>query len=197
MKDSRCARLLISLGLLCATLALGACAKPLKVSSTAEPTAHLSSYRSYGFVPLPATNIEGKTTQLTIYFMKAVGQEMQARGFKYTEDSPDLLVNFNARMNAVTETKDHVSPMYGYSDYYGYRTGLYGYSILGAGSDVETVQIKSGSANVDVVDAAKKQLVWVGLVEGRLNEDAMANPEPTITQVVSEMFAQFPGRAAR
>src|SRR5688572_18292933 len=90
--------------LLCAVAVLAACAsssgtkppKRIQVRTHVDPQAQFSSYRTYGFVPMPGTNIEGKTTALTIHFMRAIRQEMDSRGYSYTEESPDLWINFNA-----------------------------------------------------------------------------------------------------
>lgn len=185
--------------LVCAVAALAACstASKIKVGSNVDPAAQFSSYRSYGFVPMPATNIEGKTTVLTISFMKAVRNEMDSRGYRYTEESPDLLVNFNASRRATADTKTYVTPAYGYSDYYGYRAGLYNIPFIGYGEKEETVNYKVGTANVDVVDARKKVLVWEGLAEGRLTEDMMNDPDNAIAAIVADMFAKYPGSAAR
>ena len=82
---------------------------------------------------------------------------------------------------------------YGYG-YYGYRGGLYAAGPIG-GTDVETVRYKQGTANIDVVDAGKKQLVWEGVAEGKITDTMMKNPQATIDAVITEMFAQFPVKA--
>ncbi len=171
--------------------------KKLQIRAQADPAADFSSYRTYGFVPMPATNIEGKTTALTIYLMKAVRQEMDSRGYQYTEESPDLWINFNAYRHAGAETATHVTPAYGYSDYYGYRAGLYNLPYVGFGEMEETVQYKVGTANIDVADARKKQLIWVGIADGRLTDAMMNSPDDSIAKIVSEIFAKYPGKAAR
>jgi len=183
--------------LLCVA-ALSACsATPLKVRSNTDPAANFDSYRSYGFVPEPGTNRGGKSTALTIYFMQAIRKEMDARGFQYTEESPDLLVNFNANPHAMPDVATSVEPANGYSGYYGYRNGLYGLPVLGAYDHTETINYRVGTGNVDVVDAHRKMLIWEGIAEGRLTEDMLADPGPAISAAVSDMFAQFPGKAAR
>jgi hypothetical protein len=190
--------------MLCATAALVAFAsvadakspKKIQVRSQTDPPAEFSSYRTYGFVPMPATNIEGKTTALTIYLMKAIRQEMDSRGYQYTEESPDLWINFNAFRHAGAETATHVSPAYGYSDYYGYRAGLYNIPFVGFGEMEETVHYKVGTANIDVVDARKKQLIWVAIAEGRLTDAMMNSPDDSIAKIVSDMFAKYPAKAA-
>jgi len=204
MKSTRSASVLAR-GLLLCALALFAFhaadaeakkPKKIQVRSQVDPAAEFSSYRSYGFVPMPATNIEGKTTALTIYLMKAIRQEMDSRGYQYTEESPDLWINFNAYRHAGADTATHVTPVYGYSDYYGYRAGLYNLPFVGFGEQEETVHYKVGTANIDVADARKKMLIWVGIAEGRLTDAMMNSPDDSIAKIVSDIFAKYPAKAA-
>jgi hypothetical protein len=191
--------------MLCATAALVAFAsvadakapKKIQVRFQTDPAAEFTSYRTYGFVPMPATNIEGKTTALTIYLMKAIRSEMDSRGYQYTEESPDLWINFNAFRHAGAESATHVTPAYGYSDYYGYRAGLYNIPFVGFGEQEETVHYKVGTANIDVVDARKKQLIWVAIAEGRLTDAMMNSPDDSIAKIVSDMYAKYPAKAAK
>ncbi len=171
--------------------------KKIQVRSHVDPAAQFSTYRSYGFVAMPGTNIEGKTTALTIYFMKAIREEMDSRGYQYTEDSPDLWVNFNAARRATADSATHVTPAYGYSDYYGYRAGLYNLPYIGFGEQEETVSYAVGTANIDVVDARKKMLVWVSIAEGRLTEEMINVPDASIARIVSDMFAKYPAKAPK
>jgi len=202
MKSTRPAFPLARGLLLCAVMAIAGCANtdnvPKKVTARAniDPAADFASYRTYGFVPMPATNIEGKTTALTVYLMKAIRQEMDSRGYQYTEESPDLLVNFNAYRHAGADTKTHVTPAYGYSDYYGYRAGLYNIPFVGFGEQEETIHYKVGTANIDVVDARRKVLIWEGIADGRLTDAMMNSPEDSLAEIVSDMFAKYPGKAA-
>jgi hypothetical protein len=203
MKSMRPGSVLARGLMLCAAVALVALAsvadaktpKKIQVRSQTDPAAEFSSYRTYGFVEMPATNIEGKTTALTIYLMKAIREEMDSRGYQYTEESPDLWINFNAFRHAGADTATHVTPAYGYSDYYGYRAGLYNIPFVGFGEQEETVHYKVGTANIDVVDARKKQLIWVAIAEGRLTDAMMNSPDESIAKIVSDMFAKYPAKA--
>ena len=174
-----------------AALLLAGCETGPQVRSVAEPGANLSVYHTYSFVAEPGTNRGGNVTPLTTFFESAITREMNARGFQRVESGGDLLVNFNAR---VTEKADIQStpgpgPYYGYG-YYGYRGSLY------AGPEVQTVRYKVGTANVDVVDAKRKVVVWEGIAEQELTDQVMQNPQPAVDNAVTKMFAQFPGRAA-
>ena len=102
-------------------------------------------------------------------------------------------MNFYAKVHERTEVRPDPSFSAAYG-YYGYRYGLYGAWPL-YDNDVRTVTYPIGTANIDVVDARKKQMIWEGVAQGRLHDEDMDNPRESISQVVTQLFARFPGRA--
>ena len=174
-----------------AAVMLAGCETGPQIRSVSEPGANLASYRTYSFVAQPGTNRGGNVTPLTTFFQTAITREMNARGFQHVESGGDLLINFNARVSekADIQSTPGPGPYYGYG-YYGYRGGMY------AGPEVQTVRYKVGTANIDVVDAKRKVVVWEGIAEQELTDQVMQNPQPAIDNVVTKMFAQCPGRAA-
>ncbi len=179
---------------LLSVIALFAACSPPKptIRTNVQPGAQLSGYHTYGFVTELGTNRSGYSTPITTYFKDAIRHEMDARGYQYADAKPDLLVNFNANAHEAVDVQSTPAPAtYGY---YGYRRGLYGAGAY-AGSEVDTVRYKVGTANVDLVDTSKKQVVWEGVAEGRLSDEMMKNPQPAISSVIAEMFAKFPSKA--
>ena len=106
----------------------------------------------------------------------------------------DQLQYQRARAGRHSQHADHELRRVGYG-YYGYRGGMYAAGPIYGGTDVETVRYKQGTANIDVVDAAKKQLVWEGIAEGKITDKMMKNPQATIDGVITEMFANYPVKA--
>jgi hypothetical protein len=147
-------------------------------------------YRTFGFPKETGTDRGGYSTLVTSYFKGAVSTAMEARGYKYSEEHPDLLVNFYMNTRERTETRSDPSvSAYGY---YGYRSGLYA---PWASYDMDrTITYRVGTINLDIVDAEKKQLVWEGVSEGRVSDEALANPKVTVNAVVTELMRQYPGR---
>jgi hypothetical protein len=156
-----------------------------------DKSADLSVYRTYGFPKETGTDRGGYSTLVTSYFKSAMSSAMEARGYKYSEDKPDLLVNFFMNTRERTELRPSTNSALG-SGYYGYRYGLY--NAWPMYEEDRTVVYKVGTINVDIVDAEKKQLVWEGVSEGRVSDEAMANPKVTINAVVTELMRQYPGR---
>lgn len=154
-----------------------------------DKSVDFSVYRTFGFPKETGTDRGGYSTLVTSYFKDAVRTAMEARGYKYAEENPDLLVNFF--MNTRERTELRPDPTFGYG-YYGYRYGLYDAWPMYGGD--RTVTYKVGTINLDIVDASKKQLIWEGVAEGRVSEESLSNPKVTINAVVTELMRQYPGR---
>ena len=192
-KTSPVRRLAAALTLVTALVAAG-CATTGSAPKTRidyDKSADFSVYRTYGFPKETGTDRGGYSTLVTSYLKSSVGTAMEARGYKYSEDHPDLLVNFFTNTRERTEVRPQPGASLGYG-YYGYRYGLYNAWPLY--DDDRTVTYKVGTLNIDIVDAEKKQLVWEGIAEGRVSDESMENPKVTINAVVTELMRQYPGR---
>lgn len=154
-----------------------------------DKSVDFSVYRTYGFPKETGTDRGGYSTLVTSYFKEAVGTAMEARGYKFAEENPDLLVNFFMNTRERTELRPRITTGYGY---YGYRYGLY--SAWPLYEEDRTVTYKVGTINVDIVDAEKKQLIWEGIAEGRVSKESLDNPKVTINGVVTELMRQYPGK---
>ena len=176
-------------------LILAACESGPKIRANTAPGANLQSYKTYTFMHPLGTDRDGVETPLSGYFKEATRREMDARGYQFVESGDaDLMVNFRRECERKGRRAQHPDSVgVGYGGYYGYRGGMYGASW--STSNVETVRYKVGTANIDVVDARRKQLVWEGLVEGKLTKKMMEDPRAAVNAVVTEIFKQFPGNA--
>jgi hypothetical protein len=148
--------------------------------------ADFSVYRTFGFPKETGTDRGGYSTLVTSYFKNSVTTAMEARGYKYSAENPDLLVNFY--MNTRDRTESRPTP----AGYYRYRDGLYGGWPMYP--DDRTVTYQIGTINLDIVDAAKKQLIWEGVSEGVVNEESLANPKVKVNAVVTELMRRYPGK---
>jgi hypothetical protein len=186
----------VASALLLFSAVLVACAPPRPtIRADYDRSVDLSSYRTYGFMSPLGTDKAGYSTLITSHFKDAIRREMDARGYQYTETNPDLFVNFNVNVQEKVDVRSTPSASMGVG-YYGYRGGMYGTYPMYSGTDVDTIRYKQGTANVDLVDAAQKRLVWEGIAEGKLQKKAMEDPQTAISKVIAEMFAKFPVGAA-
>jgi len=57
-------------------------------------------------------------------------------------------------------------------------------------------QYKEGTLNIDVVDAARKQLVWESVVSDSVTQKMLDNVQAAIDAAVAAAFAKYPIPAA-
>ena len=172
---------------------IAGCASGPDIRSDFDRTADFSTYETFGFASELGTDRAGYTSLITEHFKRAIRRELETRGYEYTETNPDLLANFYVSVREQTDIRSTPSTTAG-AGYYGYRYGMYtGWPAYS--TDVRTVHYKAGTANVDLIDAERKQLVWEGVAEGRIRDEALENPGPAIDAVVAELFARYPARA--
>ena len=177
--------------------ALAGCApeKPT-MRSDFDRAANFSNYHTYAYANPVGTDRAGYSSLISQHFKMAIDVEMSARGYRKVDADPDLLVNFMANVDEKTDIRSTPSSsMTMGMGYYGYRGGMYAGGPVYASNDVETVRYKVGTANVDLVDARQKKLIWTGVAEGRLTDEVMKNPQPAIAHVVNQLFTQYPGHA--
>jgi hypothetical protein len=179
--------------LLATSLLLAACQTPgPKVRSLSDPAANFSQYRTFGFASPLGTDSGGYQSIVSQTLMAAARRELLARGL--TESAtPDLIVNFNARLDdkqKVTTTPAPMNPVM-MRPYYGYRQGMYAPWPMYR-EEVQVRDVREGTLNVDVADAARKQLVWEAMVNGELTKKAQGNLEAAITSAVGRAFEKYP-----
>lgn len=180
-------------------LTLNGCANTPVVQVASDPYANFSSYQTFGFVSPLGTDRSGYQTLVTQQIKSAVQGQLEARGMRLTADSPQVLVNFNAFITDRTHISTVpvlVQPAFGGGfyggSYYGYRGGLYSPWPMYVDQTVVS-SYKEGTLNIDIIDAARKQLVW----EGRITDEDVtrkerANLQTSINAAVTAAFAQYP-----
>ena len=175
------------------TILLAGCATGPSIRSDYDRSADFVSYRTYDFASELGTDRAGYSTIITSHFKRSVGRELEARGYRRAESNPDLLVNFFVDIEERTDVRRSPPPTFGVG-YYGYRYGLYTAWPLYA-DNVRTVRYKTGTANIDVIDAEGRRLVWEGIAEGRVTDEALENPGAAIDSVVRDIFERYPATA--
>lgn len=183
-------------------LALAACATPgPTVRAEYDKAADFRQYQTFGFISPLGTDKAGYQTVISGYLKAAARRELEARGYRYDEASPQLLVNFGAKLNDKLRVSEVPSPTIGVGigygrGYYGYRAGLYGAWPLYPLTETRVDQYQEGTLNVDLVDAARKQLVWEGVAVGRVTQKTLDNLQPAVDAAVTSLFTKFPVPAA-
>lgn len=174
-----------------AVIAMAGCATGPKITADYDQSTNFATYRSFGFYQPLGTDQAGYESLITQTLKAAVRQEMEARGYVYAETGAELLLNFNAKLAQQTRVTQTAAPM---PVYYGYRRGFYG-GWGGYAQETQVDQYVEGTLNIDMVDAARKQLVWEGVAVGRVGKKTADEREAAIRSAVSEIFAKYPFRA--
>lgn len=181
-----------------AALLLAGCATPgPTIRAEYDRAADFRQYQTFGFFSPLATDKEGYQTVVSTYLKAATRRELEARGYRYDETAPQLLVNFGAKLSDKLRVSEVPAPTLGVGvglgrGYYGYRAGLYGAWPLYPPTETRVDQYQEGTLNIDLVDAARKQLVWEGIAVGRVTQKTLDNLQPAIDSVVASVFAKFP-----
>jgi Domain of unknown function (DUF4136) len=170
-----------------ATVVLAACASGPEIRHDTNPSANFASYKTFGFFSPLATDRAGYETVFTGRLKDATRRAMESKGYVYSEANPDLLLNFFANIEDKQEIRTTPVSVGGY---YGYRSGFYGGYTA---TQVDTINYKAGTLNIDLVDSRQKVLVWQATAEGRVSSEARKNPGPAIDKVVAEMMTPLPG----
>lgn len=174
-------------------LATAGCASTPTVTSNYDHSANFAGYRTFGYLSPLGTDRAGYATLVTQSLKNATRREMEARGYTYSENAPDLLINFSGKLEKQTDVRSVPAgpPMVGY---YGYRGGYYG---GWGGYYTDVYQYTEGTVNVDLIDARQRQLVWEGVAVGTVTKKHLENPDAALSAAVSQIFAKFPFRAGQ
>lgn len=181
------------LAMILLVVSLAACTRNAPdIQSDFDHSANFASFKTFGYASPLGTDVDGYPPLVTQSLKSATRRELEARGYRYVDSEPDLLVNFSARLADV----GGVQPVQAqHIPYYGYRrvavyTAWPSYAYLG-NADKYT----EGTINIDLVDARRKQLVWEGVAVGRVKDKKLTDPKPGIDNVVAEIFEKYTYRA--
>jgi hypothetical protein len=171
------------------------CATAPEVRVDYDRTAEFGQYKTFGFASPLGTDRGGYQSLVSEYLKSATQRELEARGMRLDNGAPQLLVNFNAALNEKLRVSTAPTPpvmVVGVGrGYYGYRAGIYGAWPLYVDQNTVT-PYSEGTLNIDVVDTARKQLVWEGVVTGSVTQKTLDDARPAIEAAVSAAFAKYP-----
>lgn len=159
----------------------------VKVSSDFDKTANFAAYKTFTYtdetLAMPIDDINRNRV------LNLVTAEMAAKGFTKSETNPDVWIDINIK----TQTQQTATASTTGTGGYGYRYGRYGY---GGGFSTTTINYDTytdGTMFIDMIDAAKKQLVWQGRGTKTLEEDAsQKRREENLAYAIKQIFTQYP-----
>ena len=172
---------------------LAACASGPQVRTDHDPTADFSQYRTWSYYSPIAMEASGYSTWISERIKDNVRKEMEARGYRYVESSPDLQVNFQGVVQDKTDV--WTMPRSDVQWFYSYRHRSY-VAVPVWYDETQVSRYREGTLTVDLVDARANRLLWTGSAIGRI--PAKQSPEKravAVDQAVAAVFAQYPHRA--
>lgn len=147
-----------------------------KVRTDRDPTANLSSYRSFGFYDQLLGDRARYSTVMSSRLRAATVAELTRLGYTYDPRAPQLRVNFFLQV----------------ADRQSVRSAPAGFGPVGWPRDIETVGYKAGTLRIDLVDVRRNASVWQAVAQGKIPEETLNNPGPAVEDIVRSMFRQFP-----
>jgi hypothetical protein len=173
-------------------LLLAACSSPLKVTSDHDSSVDFSQYKTFAMYKL--TDKSGAVSQLNQNrIIEAVRKQMLAKGFTENESNPDVLVNVVTYLKEKQQVTANTN-YYGYGGYY--RPYAWGGGMASGTTTYNTYDYHDGTLMVDVIDAAKKQLVWQGVGNKEIDKPNK-NPDKKISEAITKIMASFPPGAKK
>ncbi len=169
-----------------------------RASANADRSVDLGRYKSFGWASPIGTDQNGYQSILSQDLKASTQRQLEARGIRYDASNPQLVVNFNARLDDKMKVTTTPTPTIGVGGgygrgrgYYGYRGGMY--STWPQYQDQTSVhQYKEGTLNIDVVDQARKQLVWEAVVTDTITQKKRDNLGKTVEDYMKAAFKKFP-----
>ena len=171
---------------------LAACATGPRITSEVDPQADFASYRTFAFYSPLALEKEGYATPTSERIKAATRAQMESRGYVYSAEQADLLVNINGNVQERTDVT--TMPSMDYAHYYSYRARGY-VSVPVWRDETHVSQYTEGTLNIDVIDRAQNRMVWEGIAVGRVSKMKPEARAARIDATVADIFASFPYRA--
>lgn len=171
------------------TAFLGGCASTPRTTTQAAPGVDIGSYNTFSYISPLGTDRSGYTSFLSKSLMSATRSTLEAKGYRYSEDAPKMLVNFNANVQQKTKVDSAIGAGVGMGPW-GYRRGLYaGWGGYGYPGSVR--QYDEGILTIDLVDPTMKEMIWEGVSQAK-SYDASKWTEEDINSHVTAILAELP-----
>jgi hypothetical protein len=166
-------------------MVLTAQAQQITVKSTKDADVDFRGYQTYFWASqIEEQGNEGKFF-LNDVLLKAdirdlVHRELESRGYRLDENSPDLLVNFRVFDKAVT-----------LNGLQGYGSNYWGEKEITSNVGEEEIKIEPGTLIISLVDKREGKLVWQGFASGLMIHESFTKEEGYIREVVETIFDAY------
>ena len=176
-----------------ATFFLSACqqAGP-RVETRKDNSVDFADYQTYAL--LKSGRAASPDNEIAQYFINNIRTQMDALGYTYSEEQPDLLINYQVNIQNLLKEQGNAEPArITEGGYYTHSPERY----QGMSATEEHTRLfieRKGAARIDIIDARKRQVIWQGDAEGHLTEATLVQPEAAIRATVADLLRDFPKR---
>ena len=153
----------------------------VKTSSDFDRSVNFNNYKTFGFTKeskeLPANELVKNRV------LNAIASNLKSKGLTES-DNPDMLIDLGLKTK---EKKDYSTTHYDLSGYYGRRwrigTGI-------SQSNTREINYTEGTLVINLVDAKKDQLLWMGSGTSVISDKSVK--EENITAGINKILSSFP-----
>ena len=173
---------------LLALFMLASCASGPTIRSSMDESVDFNRFRTFDFLVPLGTDREGFQTLISQQLVSSAERELLARGLTRTATNPDLLINFSANLDQRLRITQ--SPGTSAGSFNRHRRGFYNTWPSYQQTDIR--QYTQGTLGIDVIDAARRQLIWEGVAISRVTQSTTDNLGPVLDDAVVDIFRDFP-----
>ncbi|MCK5572639.1 MAG: DUF4136 domain-containing protein [Bacteroidetes bacterium] len=143
-----------------------------------------SSLRTFSFLPAQAKERQNEVA--LEYITSAVTRELEKKGLKFQEESPDFVI---AIYTEVTQAENLTDWGYSYTPY-GPAWRASGYE---RGGDIDVYAFQEGAMILDFITPEENVTVWRGLARATLSEKRTPGEvEVLLNDVVTQLLENYP-----
>lgn len=154
----------------------------VRINSDYDKTTNFSAYKTYAFYKTGIDKVEISDLDKK-RILRSIDAEMTAKGFTKSE-TPDLLINITTK-EVEKVNVNQFNAGFGYGWGFGWNPMFWG----GGMNNVSTFD--EGTLIIDLIDAAKKELIWQGQGIGHLTQNTDLKDD-NIKGFVTRILSQYP-----
>ena len=152
------------------------------INSDYDKKVDFSKYKTYAFYKTGVDKVEISDLDKK-RILSSIDEQMTLKGFTKSE-TPDLLININTKAEKNVNVNQFNSG-FGYG--YGYGFGFSPFFGMNSGLSTNI----EGTLTIDLIDAAKKELIWQGEGIGNITQNTNRKDE-NIKCFVTRILSQYP-----
>lgn len=162
-------------------LILLASCSSVRVNQDYDKSVSFEKYKTYAYQKSGIDKVEISDLDKK-RILRSIDEVMLSKGYAKSE-KPDLLINFFTKEREQVDV-NQFNVGWGYGWGFGWNPWLWG-------GNTSVSRYTEGTLTIDIIDAAKKELIWQGQGEGVITKNTNKKDE-NIRKFVTKILAQYP-----